>query len=175
MATTEILSKLSFFSLRKRTGNFYYHKKCSLCQTLCVCEYTYVCIYICMNIIHIYLYVYTYILLDLSLGNIFDIKHLFCILLSLFSALVKESFAVSSVKSCFIVLCFICTLQTSSFYKWKICGNSASSKSISDIFSTAFARFHVISVTFWYQLQVILAVTARKDNALGKVVAVKIK
>ena len=57
-------------------------------------------------------------------------------------------------RPCFIVLCKYCT-----FYKWKVCGNPATSKSISSIFPATFAYFlslcHILVIltrfqTFYY-------------------------
>ena len=47
--------------------------------------------------------------------------------------------------SCFVVLYFITLLRYGSFYKLKVCGGPASSKSIGIIFPTAFAHFMSLS------------------------------
>ena len=56
---------------------------------------------------------------------------------------------------CFYCASLYCTSQICSFYKFKVCGNPASSKSVGTIFPTAFAHFlslcHILVILTIFQ------------------------
>ena len=54
--------------------------------------------------------------------------------------------------ACFVLLCFTLSTTIASFYNLKICGNSALSKSIGAIFTTAFAHF--ISMSYFVDFHI---------------------